>query len=87
MSNIKNTEFIWKNPSENLLNKTNDIGCYQHKYSDMEKYMYFNKVVKEAMLNCLYKNCGNCKNYNFPCCNLVCFSNLSSKIKNKWKIF
>ena len=87
LSNIKNTQFIWKTPSVNLLNKTNDIGCYQHKYSDMEKYMYSDKGIKEAVLICSYKNCGNCRFYNFPCRNLAHYSNLSNKLEGKWKIF
>ena len=86
ISKINSASFIWNNPSKNLLDKTNEIGCYQQKYSDMEKYIFCDEDDKEAITNCFNNGCGNCYSYGFPCLNATTYGNLNNKISCKWKI-
>ena len=94
---IKCASYIWENPSQNLLDKTNEIGCYQYKYSDMEKYISYkeehiisyreaNMNLRECVLRCFFQKCSNCIFYNFPCINAIVSGNLSNKLLQKWKI-
>lgn len=86
---INSAKLIWETPSENLLNKTNDIGCYQPKYSDMEKYMPLkegNERVRDFVLTCFNRTCNNCIIYGFPCLNAVSYSNLSNTLEVKWEV-
>ena len=89
ISKINSASFIWNNPSKNLLDKTNEIGCYQQKYSGMEKYICCKEehfYLKEAITNCFNIGCGNCNAYGFPCENATIYGSLNNKILKKWKI-
>ena len=89
VKNIHFAKLIWKTPSDNLLNKTNDIGCYQPKYSDMEKYISINEYQseqREKVIRCFHKGCSNCNNYGFPCVNATFYGNLNDKLMIKWKL-
>ena len=86
---INSKSFIWKNPSQELLDKTNELGCYQKKYSDMEKYIFCKQEhsdLRQAITNCFIKDCGNCNAYGFPCSNATIYGNLNNKNSKKWKI-
>ena len=93
INKIKQKSFIWRNPSDNLLNKTNEIGCFQYRYSDMEKFVNIEKDIidgvniKEAVLGCFNNCCGNCKFDRFPCLNATKYGNLNFKIAQKWIVF
>ena len=85
---INSAKLIWKNPSDNLLNKTNDIGCYQPKYSDMEKYIYCKEEhfeLRDIVIRCFNKGCNNCNDYGFPCYNATLYGNINNKLSVKWK--
>lgn len=93
INKINQKSFIWTNPSNNLLNITNEIGCFQYRYSDMEKYINMKKDIidgvniKEAVLECFNSCCGNCRSHRFPCINATKYGNLNSKIAQKWIVF
>lgn len=37
---------IWENPSKQLISKTEDIGCFQNKYSELEYMLEDHKFIK-----------------------------------------
>jgi len=88
----RNPEYLWINPSKNLCNLCNDIGCLQSGENiDNLVFTLFNVNLCDlsqnigAEHNCEEENCetfenftlnknkkincGNCKDYGFPCLN------------------
>lgn len=93
LNDIKKTEPIWHNPSQNLLDSCQDIGCIQHLYTDLERTLYYNStkwcniafrdVVRRE---CFDNLCDNCLVHGFPCTNARYHGGLHPSLDCFWNM-
>lgn len=88
MSQVKDKKTIWFQPSNEILKICNEVGCLQHRHSDLEKLLFddFNEEKKKIHQLCFQRICNNCKYYGFPCANATFYGGFDERLQQYWKI-
>src|SRR6056300_523882 len=62
-------DFVWRNPSDRLLELCKDIGTIQQGH--IEIYEMIEDHNMRCWYECVNNKCRNCEEYGFPCTNLA----------------
>lgn len=79
---IDSYDFIWRNPSNSLIDLCDDIGTIQQGYHELE-----DMIIDENMWaykSCIENQCENCSTYGFPCSNLAYYGFNNIKLECLW---
>ena len=77
---VRSYNFIWENPSKELIIKTEDTGCFQNKHSELEYMLEDHKFIK-------FKGpCGFCKNEKHWPCNICNNYFFEGKFKKQFNL-
>jgi len=79
---IRDNEFIWENPSENLLDMCNDNGCIQQGYHELCEMIEDHNLW--VYYDCTVNKCANCQTYGFPCDNLAMYGFENGNLARQW---
>ena len=80
---IDTSDFVWRNPSDDIKELCQDIGCIQQGHHNLEDMIEDHNmwVFKE----CCESKCPNCEHYGFPCGNLAVHGFQNMDISEIWK--
>lgn len=86
---------LWEQPSDSLLDKCIDNGCFQtgnNVYCGLEDLFKneisdeYNNIISYNDYNTCSGFCGNCRHYGFPCVNCACYCSKKIGIFSLWRI-
>ena len=83
---IKTINSVWSNPSDNLINICQDVGCAQLTHTDMEKALFNNNCEDIEIIyeECFNNICLNCVYHGFPCLNACIHGGLDDRLCSIW---
>jgi hypothetical protein len=87
---LKESQPIWNNPSDTLLELCKDIGCIQHGHSEMDKTLFSNgnwfAMKCDAYISCFSRLCTKCVYEGFPCNDSIHYGSMNPKLTNHWNM-
>lgn len=75
-------EFLWENPSDNLMDLCKDKGCIQQGHHELCEMIEDHNLW--VYYDCTVNKCANCQAYGFPCDNLALYGFENGRIAGQW---
>lgn len=79
---VSSQKFLWENPSQQLKNLCQDIGCIQQGHHCLEEMIEDHNM--DAWNHCVEEHCMNCQHFGFPCSNLATYAFQNPSIAELW---
>jgi len=76
-------DFVWRNPSDNLIDLCKDVGCIQQGHHELEEMIEDHNMW--AYDHCCEIKCDNCIIYGFPCANLAHYGFENMRLDGLWQ--
>lgn len=80
---INSFDFVWRNPSDRLVDICKDVGTVQQGHTELEEMIEDHNM--EYWHGCVNGHCPNCDDYGFPCTNLAVYGFNNDKLDCLWK--
>ena len=80
---IQSFEFVWRDPSDRLIELCNDTGTIQQGHHCLEDMIEDHNMW--CFENCVENSCDNCVHYGFPCSNLAFYGFENPKLDCLWQ--
>ena len=76
-------DFVWRNPSDRLIELCKDIGTIQQGYTEIQEMIEDHNMC--CWYDCIHSKCQNCEDYGFPCTNLAMLGFNNNRLDCLWK--